>query len=327
MSPEFEIYQHQRKLKRKLIFWRIFTMFAIFLVIVIAAIFFTDFEHSEKNEDHIARISISGVIPDEYSITTTLLELQSNENVKGVIVSIDSPGGSTFAGESLYNELRLVSNKKPVVAQIGAYGASGGYLIALAADHIIAQRNSITGSIGVALELFNTSNLLEKVGVTYDAVTSSPLKDQPNLFQEINEEGLSVMEDLVNDTYDWFIGIVAERRSFSLERAKEIGDGRIYNGNQALKLGLIDEIGEGREVLNWMDNQLGLDEKLPVVNWETNQNNTKLTLSDIFTISISEIVKNILVSNFGIQTNFHPEDYSTKGLISILQFPTHNSAK
>ena len=327
MSTEIELYQNQRKLKRKIVFWRIFSMTTLFIFIVTIAIFASDIDHFEKSSDHIARISVSGVISDDYSITPTLLELQTNQNVKGVIVTIDSPGGSTFASESLYNELRILSEKKPIVAQIGAYGASGGYLVALAADHIIAQRNSITGSIGVALELIDAEDLLKKVGVTYDSVTSSPIKDQPNYFEHASEESLLILEELVNDTHDWFIGIFAERRSLSLSEARRLGDGRIFNGNQALKFGLIDEIGEGREVLTWMDNKLGLDEDLPIVNWTTKQSGVSLNISDIFTISISEFIQNILISTLGLQSSVQPEGYSTNGLVSILKFPFQNPSK
>ena len=327
MTTETELFQNNQTLKRKIIFWRILSMFALFITIVTIAIFSSDSTQFEKTRDHIARISVSGVLSDEYSIADTLLELQTNPNVKGVIVYINSPGGSTFAGESLYNELQLLSKEKPLVAQIGAYGASGGYLVALAADHIIAQRNSITGSIGVAVELIDTGDFLEKVGVNYDSVKSSPLKDQPNMFEQASEESILVLEELVNDTYEWFIEIVAERRSLSIDEARRLGDGRIFNGNQALNFGLIDEIGNGREVLNWIDKQFDTEAKLPVVNWETNQNKIKLTLSDFITSSISEFVRNTLLSSLGLQSDSHSGKNSTKGLVSILQFPIPNSSK
>ena len=324
MSSEFEIYLHQRKLKRKIVFWRIFSMFAVFIFLLTIAIFVTDLGEFEKNSDHIAKISISGIISDEYSITDTVLKLKNNDNVKGVILAVDSPGGSTFASESLYNDLRELSKVKPLVAQIGTYGASGGYLVALAADHIIAQQNSITGSIGVALEIFDTADLLKKVGVSYQSVKSSPLKDEPNYFQQVSQEGLNALEDIVNDTYNWFIGIVAERRLFSLQVAKKLGDGRIYNGNQALELGLIDEIGNAREALIWLNEQ-GLDETLPIVNWSTPHANTSITISDIFTYSISEFIQKILTNSIGLQSNFHTQNSSFNGLVSILEFTKQNS--
>ena len=132
------------------------------------------------------------------------------------------------------------------------------------------------------------------------------------------------MEDIVNDTYNWFIGIVAERRPFSLQVAKKLGDGRIYNGNQALELGLIDEIGNAREALIWLNEQ-GLDETLPIVNWSTPHANTSITISDIFTYSISEFIQKILTNSIGLQSNFHTQNSSFNGLVSILEFTKQNS--
>ena len=162
-------------------------------------------------------------------------------------MDIDSPGGSVAGGEALHDAIGRVAAKKPVVAVMGGEAASAGYMIAVPAARIFAREATLTGSIGVLLETGEASGLLGKIGITADAITSGPLKDQPSFTRPLTDQGREVLQALVMDMYDQFVGMVATGRHMDPARVRELADGRAYTGRQALKLGLIDAIGGERE--------------------------------------------------------------------------------
>jgi len=179
-------------------------------------------------------------------------------------VTINSPGGSVAGGEGLHDAIAHVAGKKPVVAVMGGLAASAGYMIAVPATRIFAREATLTGSIGVLLETGEVSGLLKSLGVSAEAITSGPLKDQPSFTRPLSQQGREVLQGLVTDMYEQFVGMVASGRHMDAERVRELADGRAYTGRQALKLGLVDAIGGERDARLWLAQNKGVSADLPV---------------------------------------------------------------
>lgn len=218
----------------------------------------------KKGDDYIGKIEISGVISEDDYRDKVLTKLQKDEHLKALIVSVNSPGGTTVGGEDIYYQLKdILAAGKPVVVVMKTLATSAGYLVALGGEHIIARNGTITGSIGVLVQAAEFTDLAEKLGVKFETFKSSPLKAAPSPFEKTTPEVAAVTNAAVLDFYDFFVQIVAKERKFDIEKAKSLADGRIYTGSQALKLGLIDEIGGQKEAIEWLKNK-GLDARLDV---------------------------------------------------------------
>ena len=224
MSLDADVLVDRRRMRRKLTFWRVATFAIVALSLIAAIVAVTDLGNISKRSSHIARLAIDGVILENRKQLKLIEKIGETESVKGVIVSINSPGGSTTGGEALYEALRKLAGKKPVVAEIRTVGASAGYMIALASDHIVARYNSITGSIGVLFQFGNIAGLMDNLGVKMDAVKSAPSKAEPDFSSETSPEAKEVLKDLVTDSYDWFVGLVSERRDLAPAKARALAD-------------------------------------------------------------------------------------------------------
>ena len=224
----------------------------------------------DVKEDYIARIKIEGMILDDTYREKVLKKLAKDKYAKAVIVSIDSPGGTTAGGEELYQQIREISKSgKPVVVTMRTLAASGGYMIALAGDHIIARNGTITGSIGVLLQSFEVTDLASKMGVKFNTVKSSELKASPSPFEKMTPNSEAAIKSLIDDFYVFFVKMVAERRHMDLATATKLADGRVYTGAQALRNGLVDEIGGEEEALNWLAKNKKISKKLEVEDIKT----------------------------------------------------------
>ena len=254
----------RRRLKRRLSLWRFGAVGALLLAFFV----FVAGEGLLPGEDHIARVSIAGIIVDDQAQQELLSEIAEDDSAKALILWIDSPGGTTTGSEALYEAVRNVAAEKPVVAVLGTVAASGGYIAAISADHIVARGNSITGSIGVLFQWAQFTGLMEKLGIDMRDVKSSPLKAEPNPFTEPSAAALKATKDMVTASYDWFIALVADRRGLDEAAARKLGDGRVYTGWQAVKNGLIDEIGGEDVALAWLTSEHDIDAGLPVTDWE-----------------------------------------------------------
>jgi protease-4 len=263
MSLNADALVERRRLKRRLVAWR---AGAIFALVGLALVLLYRYQPPGMlpGGDHVARVSVSGVIFENGQLEDALDAVAKNTRAKALIVYVNSPGGSTFGGEALYRALRRVGDKKPVVAVIGTLGASAGYMVATAGDRIYARDTSITGSIGVLFQSAEISGLMEKVGVTSQTITSGALKDEPSLFKPLSPVGRRVMQELVNETYQWFVDLIVERRRLPRDKVLAVADGRVLTGRAALAAGLIDELGGEREARAWLDDKHGIDKDLPV---------------------------------------------------------------
>jgi protease-4 len=257
MDDGHHLYE-RRRLRRRIGFWRLVALLAV--VGAAAALAW----QAAPDPTRIARVEITGTIFDDAERDAMLARAARDERIAAVVVRIDSPGGTVAGSEALYEALREVAERKPLVAVIGEVAASGGYIAALAADRIVARGNSITGSIGVIAEFPNIERLLDTLGIGFSRVASAPLKAEPSPFRAPSPDVLAAQQAVIADAYDWFVGLVAERRRLTDARARELGDGRIYSGRQALAASLIDEIGGEDAALAWLRQARGIDADIPV---------------------------------------------------------------
>jgi protease-4 len=260
MSLETDLLLDRRRLKRRLVFWRVFSVAAV----VVAVLVGLRGAGLAPSGAHITRVTVKGLITEDRKVTEAIDALADNNQVKALIVSIDSPGGSVSGGESLHDAIGRVAAKKPVVVTMGGLAASAGYMVALPAQRIFAREATLTGSIGVLLETGEVSGLLGKIGISALVVRSGPLKDEPSLVRPTSPEGKEVLQGLVNDMYDQFLEMVVAGRHLDIEKVRSMADGRAYTGRQALRLGLVDAIGGEREAKDWLTSAKGVPAGLPV---------------------------------------------------------------
>jgi protease-4 len=260
VSLETDLLLDRRRLKRRLVFWRVFSVIAV----VVAVLVGLRGAGLAPGGAHIARVSVKGLITEDRKVTEAIDALADNNQVKALIVSIDSSGGSVAGGETLHDAIARVAAKKPVVVTMGGLAASAGYMIAVPANRIFAREATLTGSIGVLLETGEVSGLLGKIGISAQVVRSGPLKDEPSLVRPLSPEGKEVLQGLVNDMYDQFIEMVVAGRHMDPAKVRSLADGRPYTGRQALGLGLVDAIGGEREAKDWLASAKGIPATLPV---------------------------------------------------------------
>ena len=261
MSLDADAIVDRRRMKRRLAVWRVAAV-AVALALV-AALFWRG--EGLPLRDYVAQVDLSGVLLDDHARIEAVREAAANERVRALVVAINSPGGTVVAGEALFHAVRDVAQIKPVVAVIGGVGASAGYLVAIAADHVIARESSITGSIGVLIQTADVTELLAKLGISADAIKSTPLKDQPSPFEALSPEARAATQAVVNDTYRWFVDLVAQRRQLSPATALQLADGRVYTGRQAVSLSLIDAVGGLEEARQWLQDNHGVGRDLPLL--------------------------------------------------------------
>lgn len=201
--------------------------------------------------EKIAVVKIEGVILDSKDIIEELREHSENKSVKAIMLRIDSPGGAVAPSQEIYTEVLKIRDegKKKIVTSMGSVAASGGYYIASASDRIVANPGSVTGSIGVILELANVSGLMKKVGVESVVIKSGKFKDVGSLFRTMTSEERDLLQGVIDDTYDQFVEAVSAGRGINKEDLLPIADGRVFTGRQAKKLGLVDELGSMQDAI------------------------------------------------------------------------------
>lgn len=215
----------------------------------------------------IGLVEIEGVILDSKEVLQQLDKHQNNRSIKAVVVRINSPGGGVAAAQEIHEELEKtrLQHRKPVIVSMGSLAASGGYYIACASDRIFANPGSITGSIGVIMQLTNISQLLQKVGVKSVVIKSGEHKDMGSMVKEMTAEEKRLFQEVLDDAYNQFIEAVVSGRKMNKERVQELADGRIFTGRQAKSLGLVDELGDLPDAINFAAQMAGIRGKPKVV--------------------------------------------------------------
>lgn len=261
----------RRRLRRKLTFWRVVSICIAALGLAAASAWILGEGLGSTSADHIAKIRIEGTITEDEELLKRLERVRLSSSVKGVILSIDSPGGTTAGGEAIFDEVRRLAEAKPVVAQVGTLAASAGYMIASASDHIVARKSSIVGSIGVLVQFPDVTGLMDKVGIKLEEVKSSPLKAEPSPFNPTTDAERAMIRAMILDSYDWFIGLVEQRRPLTKSEVAVLADGSVFTGRQALQKKLVDELGGESEAIGWLATK-GVDGKLKVLEWKPTGN-------------------------------------------------------
>ena len=288
MGLEADLLLDRRRLKRRLTFWRIVAV----LGLCAAAVLVIWRSGGPPGRAEIARVLVSGIITDDRKLNRIIADLAQDDSVRAVEIYINSPGGSVAGGESLHDAIARVAKRKPVVALMGGLAASAGYMIAVPAHRIFCREATLTGSIGVLMEVPQISGLLQKVGVYNQVLVSGPLKDQPSLTEPLSPEGRQVLQALVMDMYEQFVGMVAVGRHMDPARVRELADGRAYTGRQALQLGLVDQIGGETEAREWLAQAKGVPASLLVREIEERNLFVRLFLGD-FSGVLSRILKSL----------------------------------
>lgn len=273
MALEADQAVDRRRLKRRLSAWRIAAVVAVVALAFVALARYRTVVSPLVARPHVARLTVDGIITEDSDRLKALKEVARDSRVRALIVDIDSPGGTVVGSEELFQALRRVAAKKPVVAVMGTLAASGGYMTALGADHILARQGTITGSIGVIMQTADITGLLDKLGIKPEAIKSAPLKGVPSPVEPLTDAGRAATRAVVLDMYDMFVGMVADRRSLDIEDAKKLADGRIYTGRQAVALKLVDEIGGDEEARAWLESARGVPAGLPVYDVEIKHEN------------------------------------------------------
>ena len=245
-----------KKSRKELWLWRI-------VIISISLSYFSNKfnnRHNEITEDCIVRTQIYGEISYDDKILKKINDLKDNSRVKGLLVQMDSPGGTATGSEALYKALKELKTKKPLVVSVQNSATSGGYMAAMAADQIFAYETSLIGSIGVITESFEVTELAEKIGIKFWSYKSSPLKGTLSMFEKHTEEGNKSIQDLINEMQSIFKNIVHQSRpKISAQNIELICNGEAYSGRQAVNNGLIDGIGGETEALKALKDKIKED--------------------------------------------------------------------
>jgi len=191
----------------------------------------------------IAIVKVEGVIKSTEPYINILDRLEKDKSVKAIVLRVNSPGGVVGACQEIHDKVAEITKKKPVVVSMGSIAASGGLYISVPATKIVADPGTITGSIGVILQSYNLKKLADKVGIRVITVKSGKYKDLLNPFRNPTRGELKILQQLINDSYNQFVKAVAEGRHLPIEKVKKFADGRVFSGERAKKLGIVDELG------------------------------------------------------------------------------------
>ena len=266
MALDADTIVDRRRMRRKLTFWRVFAiLIGIGAVVAVGAALRvpgTDVLTGQASGS-IARVTITGLIRGDQE-RVEALERLGKSRARAVIVHINSPGGTTSGSEQLHDSLMRLKEQKPLVVVVDGLAASGGYIAAVAADHIVALETSLVGSIGVLFQYPNVADLLKTLGVKIEEIKSSPLKAAPNGFEPTSPEARAAIESVVSDSYAWFKGMVKARRQLDDEMLQRVADGRVFTGRQGIPLKLVDELGDERTAIAWLAKEKNIDPKTPV---------------------------------------------------------------
>jgi len=199
--------------------------------------------------EKIGYVEVAGTILSSEIIIQQLSDFKKDKDIKGVVLRINSPGGGVSPSQEIYQEVKDLAAVKPVVVSMGSVAASGGYYIAVPAQRILANPGTITGSIGVIMEFTNLEELFQKVGLKSQVVKSGKYKDIGSPMRPMSDADRKILEALIADVYDQFVQVVAEGRNLKVEQVRELADGRIFTGRQALESGLVDQLGGYQEAI------------------------------------------------------------------------------
>ena len=273
--------------KRSLIIKR----FATVLISII--LIFSFFLFTSKKKDFIATISIEGIISNPEDTLNDLENINKSSNAKALLVNINSPGGTFVSSKELYDKIKEISKKIPVVTYMREMATSGGYLVSLASQKIFSNIGTITGSVGVILQTAEITELLEKIGINPIVIKSGKLKATPNPLEGLSENDSRYLNDVIKSMQLEFLSILSENRNIESKTLEIISDGRIFTGKQAKELNLIDFIGSKSDAIRWLKDEAKLPQDIDILDYSKENQYEKLISMRLFDKNFNFLKKNI----------------------------------
>ncbi len=265
---------------------------AFFLAIIVLSIIISILSRDSNLPfgEKVAIIDIEGIISDSAAITDEIRHYAERDDVKAVVLRINSPGGAVGPAQEIYREVKRLRRTKRVVASMGGVAASGGYYIAAAADKIVANPGTITGSIGVIIEFINVEDLFRKLGLKGYVVKSGRFKDVASPLREMSQEDVRLLQDVIDDVHRQFVDAVAQGRGLKREQVERIADGRIFSGAQAVEHGLVDVLGNQQDAIDLVARLAGIEGRPSVIHPKKPKGLLSILLGENTTRSIGELV-------------------------------------
>jgi protease IV len=324
MSLDADAIVDRRRMRRKLTFWRVSALVIALLAIIGTAFVLVPGSRLMPQGAYIARIQVQGLIRGNQGRVEALARL-GKSRARAVIVHIDSPGGTTAGSEQLYNALRELQSKKPMVVVVDGLAASGAYIAALSAEHILAQETSLVGSIGVLFQYPNFTDVLKTIGIKVEEVKSSPLKAAPNGFEPTSPEARAAIEAVVLDSYAWFKGLVKDRRKMDDPLVAQVSDGRVFTGRQAVGLKLVDGLGNEKAALDWLEKEKKVPASTPVRDYSLQPRFSELSFLHVAAWTFEAVGLNVIahrIEEWGAVQAV--ERLNLDGLLALWHPPTSN---
>lgn len=248
----------------------------LLVLLVMISLFITLFQKNIPLRSKLALVRIEGPIIDSQDAIDEIKEYTKDHSIKAIILRVDSPGGAVAPSQEIYEEVKKAVAKKPVVVSMGSVAASGGYYIASPATRIVANPGTLTGSIGVIMELPNVEGLMNKIGIKTEVIKSGKHKDIASAFRAMGKEEKEILQGVMDNVHEQFMKAVSEGRKIKIEEVRKIADGRIFTGEQAKTLGLVDELGTIEDATKVAATLAGIEGEPEVVSKED-----KLSIFDI----------------------------------------------
>ncbi|MBC10623.1 MAG: signal peptide peptidase SppA [Rickettsiales bacterium] len=245
----------------------------IILVLLISIFIISTFlSNFKNNEVIIGKIKIEGLIKDKFYLLEEIKKIEDNKNIQGLLVIVNSPGGTFVSSKEIFNAIDKISNNIPTAVYMREVATSGAYLASLGANQIFLNEATITGSVGVILQTVEFTDLFKMVGINPLVVKSGELKAVPNPLEKINDEKLEYINDIVGQMQKEFLRIVKEKRNITEETVQMISDGRIFTGLIAKSLNLVDEVGVEDDAITWIKKKGNLDDNVKVIDFDGEDN-------------------------------------------------------
>jgi protease IV len=261
----------------------------LLILLICISLFLTLFQKNIPLGSRLALIRIEGPIIDSKDAVDEIKEYTNDKSIKAIVLRVDSPGGAVAPSQEIYEEVRKAVSKKSVVVSMGSVAASGGYYISVPATKILANPGSLTGSIGVIMELPNIEGLMSKIGVRTEVIKSGEHKDIASMFRPLKKEERVILQGVMDNVHEQFMKAVSEKRNIPMEKLRTMADGRIFTGEQAKAHGLIDELGTLEDAIKTAADLAGIKEEPSVVSKKDKlslldmlRNNFPREISDIF---------------------------------------------
>lgn len=268
MALTSDTFIERSQLKRQVTFWRLVAVGVLTFFIVILIERNAKIPDVSKKDEYVARLTIDGTIDEDRKLYKLLDKIKEDDEIRAVILHLNTPGGVAAAGETLHRKISEIRDIKPVVASMRSVCASAGYMISLAADHVLAMPSTITGSIGVIFQSAEFSELADKVGVNPIIVKSGRYKGSPSTFNPMTDSERAIIQSLIDDFHEVFIKMVAEGRELPVSEVRDIADGRVYSAPRALELDLIDGLGGEGKARDWLESEHGIPTSMEIRNME-----------------------------------------------------------